>query len=49
MASKAEEIKAMKRTQPKMVMVMDALTGKKRMVVAEISEVEKERLAKGNS
>lgn len=46
MKATVDERKRMQRTQPKMVMVMDALTGKKRMKVAEPSEVEKERLAK---
>jgi len=46
MKATVEQRKAMQRTQPKMVRVVDGLTGKARMVVAEPSEVEKERLAK---
>jgi phage regulator Rha-like protein len=39
----AAQIKAMHRTQPKMIMVVDGLTGKRHMEVLEISDVERER------
>jgi hypothetical protein len=44
MKATTEERKRMQRTQPKMCRVVDGLTGKARMVVVELSEVEKERL-----
>lgn len=45
MKAKVQDRQAMQRTQPKMVRVVDGGTGKARMVVAELSELDKERLA----
>lgn len=50
MKATAEERKRIQRTQPKMVRLIDGLKGGKgRMVVAEQSELEKERLTKAAS
>jgi RNase P subunit RPR2 len=45
MKATTKEREEMKRTQPKKCRVVDGLTGKARMVIVELSEVEKERLA----
>lgn len=44
MKATAEQRKEMQRTQPKMCLVVQGLTGKSRMVKVELSEVEQERV-----